>query len=84
MKEIARREGVDDSHASRKVNLTTLALDLVAAILDETLPPEVTLSSWRRGRRCCGMSSGGGFFRRRQGPMAGFWPVVYSDEGSNK
>jgi len=28
---------------SRMVNLTTLAPDIVAAILDETLPPEVTL-----------------------------------------
>jgi hypothetical protein len=43
MKEIARREGVDDSYVSRMVNLTTLAPDLVAAILDERLPPEVTL-----------------------------------------
>jgi hypothetical protein len=43
MKEIARREGVDDSYVSRMVNLTTLAPDIVAAILDDTLPPEVTL-----------------------------------------
>ena len=43
MKEIARREGVDDSYISRMVNLTTLAPDIVAAILDETLPEEVTL-----------------------------------------
>jgi hypothetical protein len=43
LKEIARREGVDDSYVSRMVNLTTLAPDIVAAILDETLPPEVTL-----------------------------------------
>jgi len=43
MKEIARREGVGDSYVSRMVNLTTLAPDIVAAILDETLPPEVTL-----------------------------------------
>jgi hypothetical protein len=43
MKEIARREGVDNSYVSRMVNLTTLAPDIVAAILDETLPPEVTL-----------------------------------------
>jgi hypothetical protein len=43
MKEIARREGVDDSYVSRMVNLTALAPDIVAAILDETLPPEVTL-----------------------------------------
>jgi hypothetical protein len=43
MKEIALREGVDDSYVSRMVNLTTLAPDIVAAILDETLPAEVTL-----------------------------------------
>jgi len=43
MKEIARRERVDDSYVSRMVNLTTLAPDIVAAILDETLPEEVTL-----------------------------------------
>ena len=43
MKELARREGVDDSYVSRMINLTTLAPDLVAAILDETLAPEVTL-----------------------------------------
>jgi hypothetical protein len=43
MKETAQREGVDDSYVSHMVNLTTLAPDIVAAILDETLPPEVTL-----------------------------------------
>jgi hypothetical protein len=43
MKEIARRELVDDSYVSRMVNLTTLAPDIVAAILDETLPAEVRL-----------------------------------------
>jgi hypothetical protein len=43
LKDIARREGVDDSYVSRMVNLTTLAPDIVAAILDETLPSEVTL-----------------------------------------
>ena len=43
MKVIARREGVDDSYVSRMVNLTTLAPDIVAAILDETQPAEVTL-----------------------------------------
>jgi len=43
MKEIARHEGVDDSYVSHMVNLTTLVPDIVAAILDETLPPEVTL-----------------------------------------
>jgi hypothetical protein len=43
MKEVARRERVDDSYVSRMVNLTTLAPDIVAAILDEPLPPEGTL-----------------------------------------
>jgi hypothetical protein len=43
MKEIALREGIDDSYVSRMVNLTTLAPHIVAAILDETLPSEVTL-----------------------------------------
>jgi hypothetical protein len=43
MKEIARRECVDDSYVSRMVNLTTLAPDIVAAILDDMLPEEVTL-----------------------------------------
>ncbi|PKO60217.1 MAG: LacI family transcriptional regulator [Betaproteobacteria bacterium HGW-Betaproteobacteria-17] len=43
LKEIATREGIDNSYVSRMVNLTTLAPDIVAAILDETLPPQVTL-----------------------------------------
>jgi hypothetical protein len=30
-------------YVSRRVNLTTFAPDIAAAILDETLPPEVTL-----------------------------------------
>jgi hypothetical protein len=42
MKEIARREGYDDSYVSRMVNLTTLDPDIVAAILNDTLPFEVT------------------------------------------
>lgn len=32
LKEIARREGIDNSYVSRMVNLTTLAPDIVAAI----------------------------------------------------
>lgn len=35
-KEIATREGIDNSYVSRMVNLTTLAPDIVAAILDDT------------------------------------------------
>ncbi len=41
--EIATREGVDNSYVSRMVNLTTLAPDIVAAILDDTLPNHITL-----------------------------------------
>ena len=49
MKDIARREGDDDSYVSRMVNLTTLAPYIVAAILDEKLPPEVTLFELAEG-----------------------------------
>ena len=41
--EIADREKIDRSYVSRMVNLTTLAPDIQAAILDETLPEEVVL-----------------------------------------
>ena len=41
--EIAKRKGVDTSYVSRMVNLTTLAPDIVAAILDDRLPDHVTL-----------------------------------------
>jgi hypothetical protein len=34
---------VDSSYVSRMINLTSLAPDIVAAILDETLPPNLTL-----------------------------------------
>lgn len=43
LKEIATREGIDNSYVSRMVNLTTLAPDIVAAILDDELPNHVTL-----------------------------------------
>ena len=41
--EIATLEGIDNSYVSRMVNLTSLAPDIVAAILDDTLPNHVTL-----------------------------------------
>jgi hypothetical protein len=41
--EVAERERMDRAYVSRMVNLTTLAPDIIAAILDEALPPEVTL-----------------------------------------
>lgn len=43
MSEIARREGTDHSYVARHINLTLLAPDIVAAILDETLPDGVRL-----------------------------------------
>ena len=42
-KEIAAQEGIDNSYISRVVNLTTLAPDIVAAMLDDELPNHVTL-----------------------------------------
>jgi hypothetical protein len=41
--EIATLEGIDNSYVSRMVNLTSLAPDIVAVILDDTLPINVTL-----------------------------------------
>ena len=41
--EPATREKIDNSYMCRMLNLTTLAPDIVAAILDETLPPHVTV-----------------------------------------
>ena len=41
--EIARREGVDNSYVSRMVNLTTLAPDIVEAVLLNALPDHLTL-----------------------------------------
>jgi len=37
------REKIDNSYIGRLLNLTTLAPDIVAAILDDTLPPHVTV-----------------------------------------
>ena len=41
--EIAALEGVDNSYVSRIVNLTTLAPDIVKAILEDALPDHLTL-----------------------------------------
>ena len=40
---IAALEGVDNSYVSRMVNLTTLAPDIVDAILQNVLPDRLTL-----------------------------------------
>lgn len=44
LKDIAKKEQIDERYVARFVNLTTLAPDIVAAILDETLPENVTLA----------------------------------------
>jgi hypothetical protein len=41
--EIAALEGVDNSYVSRMVNLTTLAPDIVEAIMEDALPDHLTL-----------------------------------------
>ena len=43
MRELAAREGVDNSYVSRMINLTLLPPWTVAAILDDTLPNNITL-----------------------------------------
>lgn len=43
LKEIAAREKLDNSYVSRMVNLTSLAPDIVDAILHERLPSTLTL-----------------------------------------
>jgi hypothetical protein len=43
LSEIGAREKIDNSYVSRMVNLTSLAPDIVAAILDDSLPNHVTL-----------------------------------------
>ncbi len=60
--QIAKKEGVDDRYVARFLNLTTLAPEIVAAILDETLPETVTLADlslnpaagWEEQRRLLG------------------------------
>ena len=41
--ELAAREKIDNSYMCRMLNLTTLAPDIVAAILDDTLPSRVSV-----------------------------------------
>ena len=43
MSEIAKRVGIDNNYVSRMVNLTTLAPDIIDAILLNELPDHLTL-----------------------------------------
>jgi len=45
LREIAWREGVDSGYVSRMVNLTTLAPDIVAAVLFVAMHPEDSMSA---------------------------------------
>ena len=63
LSEVAEREGMDRAYVSRMVNLTTLAPDIVAALLDETLPPEVTLFDLASRKPLLWEDQGGGLAR---------------------
>jgi hypothetical protein len=64
MTELAKREGIDNSYVSRMVNLTTLAPDIVEAILLNALPDHLTLfdlavdplALWEEQRKRLGLS----------------------------
>ena len=43
LKEIAKHESIDASYVSRMINLTTLAPEIVEAMLDDSLPGHITL-----------------------------------------
>jgi hypothetical protein len=43
MREVANREGVDNSYVSRMINLTLLPPWAIAAILDDKMPDNITL-----------------------------------------
>lgn len=49
LKELAEKVGVDNSYVSRMVNLTTLAPDIIKAILDDTLPDTIRLEDMAIG-----------------------------------
>ena len=43
IREIAKKESIDNSYVSRMINHTVVAPDVVEAIQDDNLPSEVTL-----------------------------------------
>ncbi|WP_177186368.1 hypothetical protein [Nitrosomonas sp. Nm166] len=57
-KEIDARKGVDSSYVSRMVNLTTLARDIVAGMLNDELRITLHCLISLLIRRCCGENSG--------------------------
>ena len=53
MRALAEHEGIDNSYVSRMINLTTLAPDIVEAILDESLPEHITQFDLASGTPLC-------------------------------
>lgn len=43
LREIADKEGIDNSYVSRIINFTTLAPDIIDAVLEDKLPSDITL-----------------------------------------
>lgn len=54
LREISQRDGADHSYVAKHINLTLLAPDIVAAILDDAMPHGVRLSAPLINRNCCG------------------------------
>ena len=65
LREIAQRDGADHSYVAKHLNLTLLAPDIVAAILEDALPDGVRLSAllinppvlWEEQRAALGTTS---------------------------
>jgi len=63
---LASREKIDNSYVGRLLNLTTLAPDIVAAILDDSLPPHASVHDlainppalWEEQRERIGVAGG--------------------------
>ncbi|NCV87951.1 MAG: LacI family transcriptional regulator, partial [Oxalobacteraceae bacterium] len=53
LRALAEHEGIDNSYVSRMINLTTLAPDIVEAILDESLPEHITQFDLASGTPLC-------------------------------
>ena len=60
LNEVAACERICSSYVSRMLNLTLLAPEIVAAILDDELPDHVTLFELAVDSARCGSSSGRG------------------------
>ena len=68
---LAAREKIDNSYLCRMLNLTPLAPDIVAALLDATLPHHVTVHDLAITPRCCGRSNARGLLTQRQPDTTG-------------